>query len=66
MAERGIAIYHSMVHRWFLHFGLVLLERFNREKLQATRKWNGFVAKFWADEVRLIFSRTYAASSAKA
>lgn len=48
IAGRGIAIDHSTVHHSVLHFGPVLLERFNRKKRQATRKWNGFVAKFWA------------------
>lgn len=40
MAERGIVIDHSTVHRWVLHFSPKLLERFNRRKRQVTRKWN--------------------------
>ncbi|MBV2145123.1 IS6 family transposase, partial [Falsochrobactrum sp. TDYN1] len=40
MAERGIALDHSTVHRWVLHFSPVLLERFNRKKRPITRKWN--------------------------
>ncbi|WP_266019419.1 IS6 family transposase [Brucella intermedia] len=40
MAERGIALDHSTVHRWVLHFSPKLLERFNQKKRQATRKWN--------------------------
>ncbi len=40
MAERGIAMDHSTVHRWVLHFSPKLLERFNRRKRQVTRKWN--------------------------
>lgn len=40
MAERGIAMDHSTVHRWVLYFSPKLLERFNRRKRQVTRKWN--------------------------
>lgn len=40
MAERGIDLDHSTVHRWVLHFSPRLLERFNRRKRQVTRKWN--------------------------
>ncbi len=40
MAELGIEMDHSSVHRWVLHFGPKLLERFNRTKRQVTRKWN--------------------------
>jgi putative transposase len=39
MAERGIEMDHSTVHRSVLHFGPKLLERFNRRKRQVTRKW---------------------------
>ncbi|MFC7067714.1 IS6 family transposase [Brucella rhizosphaerae] len=40
MAERGIAMDHSTVHRWVLHFSPKLLECFNRRRRQVTRKWN--------------------------
>ncbi len=40
MAERGIALDHSTVHRWVLHFSPKLLDRFNRRKREVTRKWN--------------------------
>ncbi|WP_208620238.1 IS6 family transposase [Brucella grignonensis] len=40
MAERGVAMDHSTVHRWVLHFSPKLLERFYRRKRQVTRKWN--------------------------
>ena len=40
MAERGITMDHWTVHRWVLHFGPKLLERFNRRKRQIPRKWN--------------------------
>ncbi len=40
MAERGVEIDHSTVHRWVVHFSPRLLERFNRRKRQVTRKWN--------------------------
>ncbi|ESX17066.1 hypothetical protein X765_32520, partial [Mesorhizobium sp. LSHC440B00] len=29
MAERGIHVDHSTVHRWVMHFSPLLLERFN-------------------------------------
>ncbi|KAB2676847.1 IS6 family transposase [Brucella tritici] len=40
MAERGIDLDHSTVHRWVICFRPKLLERFNRKKRQVTRKWN--------------------------
>lgn len=40
MAERGIAIDHSTIHRWAIYFSPRLLERFNRRKRTVTRKWN--------------------------
>ena len=40
LAERGIAMNPSTVHRWVLHFSPKLLARFNRRKRQVTRKWN--------------------------
>lgn len=40
MAERGITMDHSTVHRWVQHFSPLLLERFNRKKRPVTRKWN--------------------------
>jgi len=40
MAERGIRMDHSTVHRWVLHFSPKLLERFHRKKRPVTRKWN--------------------------
>ncbi|MEL4378141.1 IS6 family transposase [Brucella cytisi] len=40
MAERGIDLDHSTVHRWTQYFSPILLERFNRKKRQVTRKWN--------------------------
>ncbi len=40
MAERGIGMDHSTVHRWMLHFSPNLLERFHFRKRQVTRKWN--------------------------
>lgn len=40
MAERGIKMDHSTVHRRVLHFSPKLLEFFNRRKRQVTRKWN--------------------------
>lgn len=40
MAERGIDLDPSTVHRWVIWFSPKLLERFNRKKHQVTRKWN--------------------------
>lgn len=40
MAERGLTIDHSTVHRWILHFSPKLLERFNQCKRTVTGKWN--------------------------
>ncbi|MFD1226515.1 IS6 family transposase [Pseudochrobactrum kiredjianiae] len=40
MAERGIDLDHSTVHRWVIYFSPKLLERFHRKKRQVTRKWN--------------------------
>jgi putative transposase len=39
MAERGISIDHSTIHRWVVHFSPVLLQRFNRRKRAVTGKW---------------------------
>ncbi|WP_286299936.1 IS6 family transposase [Aminobacter sp. SS-2016] len=40
MAERGISVDHSTIHRWVVHFSPLLLERFNRRKRAATGKWH--------------------------
>ena len=40
MAERGISIDHSTIHRWVVHFSPLLLERFNRRKRAVTGKWH--------------------------
>ncbi len=40
MAERGIGVDHSTIHRWVVHFSPRLLERFNRRKRAVTRKWH--------------------------
>lgn len=40
MAERGLSVDHSTVHRWVIHFSPQLLERFNRRKRGVTRKWH--------------------------
>lgn len=40
MAERGIHVDHSTVHRWVVHFAPLLLERFNRRKRSVTGKWH--------------------------
>ena len=40
MAERGISIDHSTIHRWVVHFSPLLLKRFNRRKRAVTGKWH--------------------------
>ena len=40
MAERGISVDHSTIHRWVVHFSPRLLERFNRRKGAVTGKWH--------------------------
>jgi putative transposase len=40
MAERGLNVDHSTVHRWVVHFSPRLLERFNGRKRTVTGKWH--------------------------
>ena len=40
MAERGLNVDHSTVHRWIVHFSAQLLERFNKRKRTVTGKWH--------------------------
>lgn len=40
MAERGIAVDHTTIHRWTVRFSPLLLERFNRRKRAVTGKWH--------------------------
>jgi transposase-like protein len=40
MAERGINIDHSTIHRWVVHFSPFLLKRFNRRKRTVGDKWH--------------------------
>src|SRR3712207_4357303 len=40
MAERGISVDHATVHRWVIRYSPALLERFNRRKRAATRRWH--------------------------
>jgi transposase-like protein len=40
MAERGLNVDHSTVHRWVVDFSPQLLERFNRRKRTVTGKWH--------------------------
>jgi transposase-like protein len=39
MAERGLNVDHSTVHRWVMRFSHLILERFNRRKRTVTCKW---------------------------
>lgn len=38
MAERGIHVDHSTIHRWVVRFSPLLLEQFNHRKRPVTRK----------------------------
>ena len=40
MAERGLSIDHSTVHRWVVHFSPELLQRFHQRKRAVTGKWH--------------------------
>jgi transposase-like protein len=40
MAERGLSVDHSTVHRWVVRFAPQLLEHFNRRKRTITRNWH--------------------------
>lgn len=40
MAERGIRVDHSTIHRWVGHFSPALLKRFNRRKRTVGSKWH--------------------------
>ncbi|OQM76073.1 IS6 family transposase [Manganibacter manganicus] len=40
MAERGIRVDHSTLHRWVVHFAPLLLERFSRRKRAVAGKWH--------------------------
>lgn len=40
MAERGIRIDHSTIHRWVVHFSPVLLKQFDRRKRSVASKWH--------------------------
>lgn len=40
MADRGLSVDHSTVHRWVVHFSPLLLERFNRRKLSVSGSWH--------------------------
>ena len=40
MAERGLSVDHSTVHRWIIHYSPKLLDCFNRRKRIVTDKWH--------------------------
>jgi transposase-like protein len=40
MAERGISVDHTTIHRWTVHYAPLLLEQFNRRKRAVTGKWH--------------------------
>jgi putative transposase len=40
MAERGILVDHTTIHRWTVHYAPLLLEQLNRPKRRVTGKWH--------------------------
>jgi len=40
MAERGVSVDHSTIHRWTIHYTPLLLEQFNKRKRPVTGKWH--------------------------
>lgn len=40
MAERGIDVDHTTIHRWVVHFSPLLLKRFDRRKRPVGGKWH--------------------------
>jgi putative transposase len=40
MAERGIAVDHTTIHRWTIRYSPLLLQRFNQRKRGVTGKWH--------------------------
>jgi transposase-like protein len=40
MAERGVEVDHSTIHRWTVYYAPLLLEQFNRRKRPVTGKWH--------------------------
>jgi transposase-like protein len=40
MAERGINVDHTTIHRWTVHYAPLLLEQFNRRKRAVSRRWH--------------------------
>ncbi len=40
MAERGVSVDHTTIHRWTVHNAPLLLEQFNRQKRAVSCKWH--------------------------
>jgi len=40
IAERGISVDHTTVHRWTIRYAPLLLEQFNQRKRQVTGRWH--------------------------
>lgn len=40
MADRGVTIDHTAIHRWVIRFSPVLLKRFNRRKRTVGGRWD--------------------------
>src|SRR5215211_3023797 len=40
MAERGVSVDHTTIHRWTVHYAPLLLEQFNHQKRSVSCKWH--------------------------
>ncbi len=40
IAERGVSVDHTTIHRWTIHYAPLLLEQFNRRKRSVTGRWH--------------------------
>jgi transposase-like protein len=40
MAERGISVDHTTIHRWTVYYAPLLLQQFNRRKRPVTGRWH--------------------------
>jgi putative transposase len=40
IAKRGVAVDHTTIQRWTVHYAPILLEQFNRRKRPGTTRWH--------------------------
>jgi putative transposase len=41
IAKRGVAVDHTTIQRWTIHYAPILLEQFNRRKRRVITRWHG-------------------------